>query len=183
LDSYQEQGIEFWGLTTGNEPSLGMIPFFKISSVGWLPKMMATWIRYNLGPTIRNSSHSAIKIITLDDQRFFLPWFVNIVFKHKTTRDYVDGIAVHWYYDTIFSPSLLRKTHENFPEKFVLATEACLGNKPGQKDVDLGSWQRGERYAANIIEVLPQIQTTRLIIFFHRMSTTGSPVGWTGIWL
>jgi hypothetical protein len=40
LDSYQEQGIEFWGLTTGNEPSLGMIPFFKISSVGWLPKMM-----------------------------------------------------------------------------------------------------------------------------------------------
>ncbi|XP_068893830.1 lysosomal acid glucosylceramidase-like isoform X2 [Tenebrio molitor] len=152
LDSYQEQGIEFWGLTTGNEPSLGIIPLIKISSVGWLPKIMETWIRCNLSPTIRNSSHSAIKIITLDDQRFFLPWFVNIVFKHRTTRDYVDGIAVHWYYDTTFPPSLLRKTHENFPEKFVLATEACLGNKPGQKDVDLGSWQRGERYAANIIE-------------------------------
>jgi hypothetical protein len=75
-----------------------------------------------------------------------LPWFVNIVtkfryflryqmvhrllfqvFKHRTTRDYVDGIAVHWYYDTTFPPSLLRKTHENFPEKCVLATEACLG--------------------------------------------------------
>jgi glucosylceramidase len=40
LDSYQKQGIEFWGLTTGNEPSLGIIPFIKISSVGWLPKMM-----------------------------------------------------------------------------------------------------------------------------------------------
>jgi glucosylceramidase len=30
-------------------------------------------------PPSENSSHSAIKIITLDDQRFFLPWFVNIV--------------------------------------------------------------------------------------------------------
>ncbi|CAH1363805.1 unnamed protein product [Tenebrio molitor] len=165
LDSYQEQGIEFWGLTTGNEPSLGIVPFTKINSVGWSPTMMATWIRHNLGPTIRNSSHSAIKIITLDDQRFFLPWFVNIVFKHKTTRDYVDGIAVHWYYDTIFPPSLVKDTHESFPEKFLLATEACRGDKPGEKDVDLGSWQRGERYAEDIIEVRPQIYATRLIFF------------------
>jgi hypothetical protein len=40
LDSYQEQGIEFWGLTTGNEPSLGIVPFTKINSVGWSPTMM-----------------------------------------------------------------------------------------------------------------------------------------------
>jgi len=40
---------------------------------------------------------------------------------------YVDGIAVHWYLDTLFPPSLLDRTHNNFPDKFILATEACVG--------------------------------------------------------
>lgn len=79
LDSYKAQGIDFWGVTTGNEPSVGAFPFFKINAVGWTLRGMASWIKYNLGPTIRNSSHREIKIIMLDDQRFFLPWFPNFV--------------------------------------------------------------------------------------------------------
>lgn len=79
FEKYKEQGITFWGVTTGNEPSLGVIPFGKINSVGWTPKTMALWIKYNLGPAIRNSSYKEIKIIMLDDQRFFLPWFPNLV--------------------------------------------------------------------------------------------------------
>lgn len=75
------------------------------------------------------------------------------VLNEKLVRDYVDGIAVHWYYDNIFSPSLLETTHKNFPEKFLLATEACTGSTLGEKKVDLGSWSRGESYASNIIQV------------------------------
>jgi glucosylceramidase len=40
---------------------------------------------------------------------------------------YIDGIAVHWYLDTLFPPSLLDCTHNNFPDKFILATEASNG--------------------------------------------------------
>lgn len=40
LENYKSQGIQFWGLTTGNEPSLGIAPFSKINSVGWTPIAM-----------------------------------------------------------------------------------------------------------------------------------------------
>lgn len=69
------------------------------------------------------------------------------------TRDYVDGIAVHWYFDNLFPTSLLDITHTNFPEKILLATEACTADQIGEKKVDLGSWSRGEAYAINIIQV------------------------------
>ncbi|KAJ3647979.1 hypothetical protein Zmor_019820 [Zophobas morio] len=152
FDKYSEQGIQFWGLVTGNEPSLAMVPFTKINSVAWTPAMLSTWVRDNLGPTIRNSSYSKIKIMMLDDQRLFLPWYPKLVLNDETTHKYVDGIAVHWYYDFLLSPRLLTETHDSFPDKFLLATEACHGDKPFQKHVDLGSWFRGEEYAKDIIQ-------------------------------
>ena len=40
---------------------------------------------------------------------------------------YVDGFAVHWYVDTLFSPEKLTETHDRFPDHFILGTEACEG--------------------------------------------------------
>lgn len=40
----------------------------------------------NLGPTIRNSSHSNIKIMILDDQRLYLPWYVEQVRNTKIPK-------------------------------------------------------------------------------------------------
>jgi hypothetical protein len=45
----------------------------------------------------------------------------------EQVAEYVDGIAVHWYWDTLFPPSLLDRTHNNFPDKFIISTEACVG--------------------------------------------------------
>ncbi|KAJ3636627.1 hypothetical protein MTP99_000152 [Tenebrio molitor] len=77
LDSYQSEGIEFWGITTGNEPNLVMAPLNQINTVGWNSTQMAKWNLNNLGPSIRNSNHSDINIMILDDQRMFLPWFLD----------------------------------------------------------------------------------------------------------
>ena len=44
--------------------------------------------------------------------------------------------------------------HEEFPDKFILYTEACAGERPLDPAVALGSWGRGERYLNNIIEDL-----------------------------
>lgn len=37
FDLYKEQGIEFWGLTTGNEPSLALVPWTGINTIAWFP--------------------------------------------------------------------------------------------------------------------------------------------------
>lgn len=46
---------------------------------------------------------------------------------HPESVNYLDGFAVHWYWDDIAPPSLLDKTHNKFPDKFILNTESCLG--------------------------------------------------------
>lgn len=49
------------------------------------------------------------------------------VFEDETVRNYVQGIAVHWYNDQLVSPSRLDETHQNHEDKFILGTEACTG--------------------------------------------------------
>lgn len=44
--------------------------------------MQQKWISQNLGPTIKNSQYSHLKIMALDDQLFFLPWFIELVRKN-----------------------------------------------------------------------------------------------------
>ncbi|GJQ78571.1 hypothetical protein Trydic_g11681 [Trypoxylus dichotomus] len=153
LDSYKEQGIEFWGLTTGNEPSLSLFSSNKINSVGWAPWTQNKWIRRNLGPTIRNSRYSNLKLICHDDQRVLLP-LIDSLFADKEAREYIDGIGVHWYWNDITPASWQSDVHNRYPEKFFINTEACKGDKLWEKPVLLGSWLRGEKYAIDIIENL-----------------------------
>lgn len=46
---------------------------------------------------------------------------------HPKSLDYLDGFAVHWYWDKIVPPSLLDKTKEKYPDKLIINTESCLG--------------------------------------------------------
>ena len=76
------------------------------------------------------------------------------LFSGSDASSYIDGIGVHWYWDNIAPAVLLDKTHEAFPDKFILATEACfVPNLINKRVVVLGSWNRGEQYVASIIEV------------------------------
>jgi len=50
------------------------------------------------------------------------------VFEDERALKYVDGIAVHWYTDRWFPlPDALDTVHEEYPDKFILYTEACTG--------------------------------------------------------
>nr|CAI5838242.1 unnamed protein product [Callosobruchus analis] len=144
LDAYAEQNVNFWGMTTGNEPLSGILQM-PVPSVAWVAPTQREWVLHNLGPALRNSSHSKLKLMALDDQLFLLPFYMEIMFRSKQVEDYVDGIAVHWYEEGV-APSLsLSETHQKFPEKFLLATEASIGAMSRTK-VCLGCWQRGEEY-------------------------------------
>ncbi|XP_018579333.1 glucosylceramidase-like [Anoplophora glabripennis] len=172
LEAYDSENIPFWGITTGNEPSLGFFPI-EIPSVAWTFTQMRIWIRTNLGPTLRNSPYSNITIMALDDQRIFLPWYIDGLFLNSDVRNYIDGIATHWYWDDIIPPSMLTTTHDTYPEKFLLATEACVGDGD-DISVVLGSWSRGEQYVFSIIEYVNH-WTTGWLDWNMALDETGGP--------
>ncbi|XP_076653663.1 lysosomal acid glucosylceramidase-like [Halictus rubicundus] len=152
LDAYYKNGINVWAVSTGNEPINSYIPFDPLNSMGWTSKTVGAWVGNNLGPKLAASSRNNTKILLLDDQRIFLPWFIEKVFTNEMALHYAAGVAVHFYADIISSPNVLTQTHNAFPDKFILMTEACTGTGPFNKHVDLGSWDRGERYMSSILD-------------------------------
>lgn len=69
--------------------------------------------------------------------------------------NYIDGLAVHWYWDDIFGPELIDTTLKMMPDKLLINTEACVGDKPWQTHgPELGSWERGEQYVRSILQDL-----------------------------
>lgn len=69
--------------------------------------------------------------------------------------DFIDGFAVHWYWDKLFPVTFLDDAHQQFPNKIILATEASSGDKPFETHKPiLGSWQRAEDYMHSIIDDL-----------------------------
>ncbi|KAI4467344.1 glucosylceramidase [Holotrichia oblita] len=173
FDSYKAEGIEFWGLTTGNEPSLAFFTWTGINSIGWLPWTQNKWIARNLGPTIRNSEYSDLKLMTHDDQRILLPLMFSLL-ADEAAASYLDGIAVHWYWNDFVPASWQTNIHELYPEKFFINTEACKGDRPWDSAVRLGSWDRGEQYARDIIENL-QHWSVGWVDWNMALNTTGGP--------
>ncbi|KAI4467328.1 glucosylceramidase [Holotrichia oblita] len=131
------------------------------------------WIARNLGPTIRNSEYSDLKLMTHDDQRILLPLMFSLL-ADETAASYLDGIAVHWYWNDFVPASWQTNIHELYPEKFFINTEACKGDRPWDSAVRLGSWDRGEQYARDIIENL-QHWSVGWVDWNMALNTTGGP--------
>lgn len=82
----------------------------------------------NYGPTLRQSKYSNITILALDDQRISLPWWIERMAKTDGAMDYISGVAVHWYWNDFVSPRPIEQLHSQFPDKYFVSTEACIGN-------------------------------------------------------
>lgn len=41
-------------------------------------------------------------------------------------HNYTDGTAFHWYFNQYFPADTLTELHNAVPDKFILATEACI---------------------------------------------------------
>lgn len=109
-----------------------------------------------MGPSLKNSEFSDIKLFAGDDQRYTYPWWFDRLKRlSPKAMDYVSGLAVHWYWDRLISPQLLDLTYNKYPDKILLNTESCIGDKPWEKHGPvLGSWSRAEQYALGIIQDL-----------------------------
>ncbi|XP_020300333.1 glucosylceramidase-like isoform X1 [Pseudomyrmex gracilis] len=155
FDAYKTRGIDIWGVTPGNEPFDGFVPFFSFNSMGWTPISGAKWTVDYLNSTLSKAGYNPVYML-MDDQRFALPWFVDLAFKSEPRAETLfNGIAYHWYFNNIFSPRRLTDTHDKYPNKFILMTEACEGSQSFKNEkVILGSWERGNKYILDIIDNL-----------------------------
>ena len=119
-----------WAITTGNEPLVAFMFKLPNVSMAWKPETMANWIANNLGPTLASSPHNETLIFAFDDNRKTLPKFIEPTFRNQNANKYVAGTAVHWYQDSETPADILDQTHDEFPDKLILMTEASVIGKP-----------------------------------------------------
>ncbi|XP_015684399.2 lysosomal acid glucosylceramidase-like, partial [Protobothrops mucrosquamatus] len=156
LDAYAEQNLTFWAITAQNEPSSGFVKNYPFQTLGFSAESQRDFIALDLGPALARSSHKEVRLITLDDNRMHLPKWAKVVLGGDSQAyRYIHGIGLHWYMDFI-SPvkDTVDATHRIFPDYFLIATEACAGSFFWERDVILGSWDRGEDYSHSILENL-----------------------------
>lgn len=158
LQLMKDAGLDYWGISTGNEPMNAVIGFFfiRFMSLGWTAPNQGKWVGENLGPTLRNSAFKNVKLFAGDDQRYTFPWWFSQMDRgHPNATKFVDGMAVHWYWDGVAPAGLLDQAASLYPDKLIFNTEASLGDKPFQTHGPiLGSWDRAESYITDILQDL-----------------------------
>ncbi|XP_076179657.1 lysosomal acid glucosylceramidase-like [Ptiloglossa arizonensis] len=155
LDEYKNNGIDIWAISTGNEPMNAYTPNFPLTTMGWTPDSMANWVAKFMGPTLASSIHNETLIFALDDNRNVMPSFVVPIFSEANASKYTAGTAIHFYKDSIAPPIVLDWTHNLFPDKVLLMTEASIGPLSWEtRNVASDTWNRGENYILSIIEYM-----------------------------
>ncbi|KAL0818119.1 hypothetical protein ABMA28_008645 [Loxostege sticticalis] len=156
IEAYHNEGIDVWAITTTNEPANSFIAAMTFNCLGWSSSDQARWIVENLGPTISSSKFNNTMILVNDDQRYSIPFLFNeLVASNPAVLDYIDGVAVHAYADSISSPSTLESITKPYPDLKLLVTEFCEGFRQSQRQkVDLGAWDRAETYINTLFENL-----------------------------
>ncbi|XP_028036517.1 lysosomal acid glucosylceramidase-like isoform X2 [Bombyx mandarina] len=153
IKEYYKQGVPIWGITTTNEPLSGITKHANDNVLGWSVYGLANWIVNYLAPKIKRYDPS-IKILGVDDQRFTVPLWFNAALKHVPELGRaIDGIGLHYYENELVPPEIVDRCFKNYPNLFVLSSEASIHSQTNNK-VDLGSWDRAEKYIKNIIEDL-----------------------------
>lgn len=144
------ENVSFYAVSTGNEPLDGFYygNIVLLPDLGWSPLNAGRWVRQFLGPLLRSSDFSDVKIYAGDDQRFILPFWFKLM--GEEAMEYVDGLAVHFYADNYTSPEFIDIVRKQYPEKELIMTESCTGSGAA----GIGSWSFVESYVGAIIENL-----------------------------
>lgn len=169
LQAYRNQSIELWALTTGNEPTAGLVPRYPFNCMAFTPWTQRDFIKTDLVPALTAAGFSHTQLLIMDDQRFLMPLWPHIVLSDPQVAKSVAGIAFHWYGNRIAPPQVLDMTRDLHPDKFLLATEATVRGVP-----TLGNWDDGEEYAKDILTDLEH-WSTGWIDWNYALDETGGP--------
>uniref|UniRef100_A0A8C9AMX9 Glucosylceramidase n=1 Tax=Prolemur simus TaxID=1328070 RepID=A0A8C9AMX9_PROSS len=94
LDAYAEHKLQFWAVTTENEPSAGLISGYPFQCLGFTPEHQRDFIARDLGPALANSTHRDIRVLMLDDQRLLLPRWAQVVLADPEAAKGLCGLQV-----------------------------------------------------------------------------------------
>ncbi len=139
ITSYEEHGINIWGITVENEP---MGNGGQWESMIFSPETMSDFVKNNLGPTfVRENINS--KILLYDQNKDHIREWVTNTLNDTGLAKYVWGTALHWYSSTYeWYPEALSFVNNKYPQKKLLHTEACIDAEvPKWKD-DLWYWSK-----------------------------------------
>lgn len=135
-----EERLPLWALTVQNEPAASQ-PW---ESCLYTAEQERDFVRDHLGPVLHAAGHEGVKLLVWDHNRDLLVERADVVFSDPGASRYAWGAALHWYVSEDFSQSSV--LHAMHPDKPIIFTEGCW-----EGGVKLGQWDRGERYARNII--------------------------------
>lgn len=84
LEEFQKQGLKVWSLSGGNE---GLVEVFLLSmfsnptlnSTLLFSPIQRSWFKSYLKPYLTSSNFSDVKLITMEDQRVFAPYWMERV--------------------------------------------------------------------------------------------------------
>jgi len=124
LDSYDEAGVEIWGLTPVNEPHGNGGNW---ESMHFSPGSQNDFIKHHLGPRLRDSDHADTRLLIYDQNRDGLEEWTDAILEDPDAAEYVYGAAVHWYASTfeVFEETFDR-VRAKFPDCTLIHTEGCI---------------------------------------------------------
>jgi glucosylceramidase len=126
LDAYADAGVKLWGLTPVNEPH-GVGGAWE--SMAFSPESQNDFVKYHLGPRLRNSRHADTRLLIYDQNMDGLEKWADTIFADSETTPHVFGAAVHWYASTVnVFEDVLDRVHAKFPEFAIIHTEGCIDN-------------------------------------------------------
>jgi len=140
IEEYRKLGLTVWGISVQNEPAAVQ----RWDSCIYTAEEERDFVRDHLGPIMKNSSASDVKILIWDHNRDIIINRAKTVLDDPVASEYVWGTAFHWYVSEEFEN--VGKVHDLFPNKGLLFTEGCQ-----EGGVHFDSWLTGERYARNMI--------------------------------
>lgn len=101
------------------------------------------FLKNYLGPVLKKD-HPDVKIMIFDHNKDHVVDWATTILSDPEAAQYVWGTGIHWYSGPQFENVLA--THQKFPTKQILATEACNCGNVGK-----GDWGRGESYGIDIL--------------------------------
>jgi glucosylceramidase len=145
MQEYQKEGIPTWAISVQNEPAATQ----AWESCIYTAQDERDFVKNFLGPTLKNSSFSNVKLLVWDHNRGIMYQRAKVIYDDPEAAKYVWGTAFHWYVGDHFQN--VKQVHEAFPDKNLLFTEGCTYPF---KTENIPDWKHGENYAISIINDL-----------------------------
>ena len=122
------------------------------NSCAFSATMERDFIKFHLGPNLWEAGYTPDKfnLMMLDHNRFDLPDWVDAVYRDPEAAKYVAGAAIHFYYNGPYGPELFDEVLAEFPDKFIMYTEASYVD--GLDVIGFGNWWMGEMYMRDMLD-------------------------------